>query len=140
MSEPRKRAIICQPPANLESIYWAIRKEAVSKVEEKGYEYVDTTIVGDEEIGILPETPNVKHVEAAYMGARIRDLCFCDAVYFCKGWNVDRDCLIMWVVARMWGIEVLYDEDAEPLGVKVLPDGGDGILWPVVPRRTKLKL
>lgn len=46
-----------------------------------------------------------------YLGESIKLMSLADVVFFCKGWQVARGCLIEHNCALNYGIETMYEED-----------------------------
>lgn len=89
----------------------------------------DITIVGPtnvdefDENGLNPEAPI--HSWSWHMGEDVKVLLECDAIYMCRGWFASEGCRIELAVARMKGIEVVKQENADTFLDPVLADNFD---------------
>lgn len=43
----------------------------------------------------------------------LREMCRCDAVYFCVGWGSSRECQIEFLVAQKYGLKRLFESHQE---------------------------
>lgn len=92
-----KRAMISQPMAGKtpEEIV-KVRDKAVKYLEGLGYEVLDTYFPND--FNGLP------------MDILNKPLFFhCDVVYFCKGWDKTRGCILEHKAAEAYGLKLLYE-------------------------------
>ncbi len=107
MCEMRKeRIMISQPMAGLtdEEILTA-RKAVVEKYEKLGYEVVNSFFNGE-----VCVPSNTIHESVLFLSMSIKTLSTVDAIYFAKGWDNARGCLIEYEIARQYGIDILYGE------------------------------
>lgn len=58
-----------------------------------------------------PEVASDIHNPLFHLSDAIKVMSHCDAVYFCKGWNLNRECLLEHEIAHLYGLKVLYEED-----------------------------
>ena len=40
----------------------------------------------------------------------------CSAVYFCKGWSKSKGCMVEYLVATIYNLDILYEDDEERVG------------------------
>lgn len=77
------------------------REKAIKFLEKKGYEFVNTFF----EI----ENPNKNKNEPVYfLGKSISKMSECDAVYFVKGWENTRGCVIEHEIAKQYNLTIIY--------------------------------
>lgn len=102
-----KKVMISQPMNGLtDEQILETKKKATKYLENSGYEVINTFFQGKEE-----ETANSKHnVPLAYLALSFLKMAECDAVYFCKGWNKTRGCVMEHEAAEKYGLEILYEE------------------------------
>lgn len=85
----------------------------VSEIEEtqmRAYQYL--TWLGHEVydtffVGYLP--PGVKNSGLYGLGLSITAMSECDAVFFCKGWEEAKGCLIEHDAAKFYGLKLIYE-------------------------------
>lgn len=81
----------------------AVRDEAKKELASMGYDALDTYYGVD--------FPWFVKSNALYcLGQSLMDMASCDAVYFCRGWENARGCLIEHEAAEVYGIERIYEE------------------------------
>lgn len=97
-----KTAMISQPMRgkNLNELE-KVRNNAVERLEKNGYRVEDTYF----KEGYGPNTP------LFCLGRALIHMSYCDAVYFCKGWEEARGCRIEHEAAEQYGLDILYEED-----------------------------
>ena len=102
-----KKAMISQPMGGLtvEKID-RVRNEARKKLDEMGYEVVDTRFRFSD--AYLTKT-GVMNIPLHYLAASLMKMATCDAVYFCKGWEKARGCRIEHEAAKAYGLEIIYE-------------------------------
>lgn len=105
-----KKAMISQPMGGLtvEKIE-RVRNEARKKLNEMGYEVVDTRFRFSDTY--LAKT-GVIHISLHYLAASLMKMATCDVVYFCKGWENARGCVVEREAAERYGLAIL-DESQE---------------------------
>ena len=106
-----KVAMISQPMAgrSKEEIR-ATRQRAVDALAEKGYVVVNTFFSDpwdDQES--IKEKSEIKNVPVAFLGWAVLMMAQCDAVYFCRGWEDARGCIIEHDIAQSYGFDILYE-------------------------------
>lgn len=99
-----KKAMISQPMGGrtVEKIE-RVRNEARKKLNEMGYEVVDTRFRFSD--AYLTKT-GVINIPLHYLAASIMRMATCDAVYFCKGWENARGCVVEHEAAVKYGLHV----------------------------------
>lgn len=77
------------------------RAEIVKKLEEQGYEVIDTII--------SEEPPQNSNVAIYYLSKSIEFISKVDMVYFMKGWEKARGCKIENRICQDYGKQTLYE-------------------------------
>lgn len=75
------------------------RKETVNKLVDKGYEVIDTILDFDEDKSAI-----------YYLAKSIKLLDKADTIYFMKGWENARGCIIEHEVAEKYGKQIIYEK------------------------------
>lgn len=102
--------MICQPMRGLtEEEILANREEAIKKLQNGGYEVINTVFNGYEYTDEYFEKNCIKQKPVYYLGKSLEHMALCNVVYFCKGWEEARGCRIEHEVATAYGIPVLYE-------------------------------
>lgn len=103
----KKLVMISQPMKGLtdEEIKMA-RDAAIEYLEGLGYEVAITYF--PEKWQELHVT-GVKHIPLWFLAQSLEAMSEVDAVYFCKGWEQARGCLIEHNAAAAYGLEILYE-------------------------------
>jgi hypothetical protein len=101
----KKLAMISQPMRGVPTKDMVrVRENAVAELERLGY-------AAKEEYHIPPFRPVLfNKIALFWLGVSLQNMAECDAVYFCKGWDHARGCLIEHEAAMAYGLEVLYEE------------------------------
>lgn len=101
-----KKAMIVQPMNGLgEEQILEARAKAVSELEQRGYEVVDTYF--NDGLAVPPEVVNVP---LYYLSQSIAKMAECDAVYLCEGWDKARGCKVERSAAVAYDLEIVgYD-------------------------------
>lgn len=102
--DTKKKAMICQPMNGLsEDEILSIRQKAIEWLESMGYEFVDSFIEEN------CEDENVKHIPIWYLAKSIEKMSTCNSVYFCKGWENNRGCIVEHMAAEKYGLEIIEE-------------------------------
>lgn len=85
-----------------------IRNAAKEYLESQGYEVVDSYFSEMDpkslnEIGVV-------HHSVYYLAEALGVMSRCDGVYFCKGWETARGCVVENYTAVKYGLKVMYEE------------------------------
>lgn len=101
-----KRAMISQPMAGKtpEEIVKA-RDKATKYLEDLGYEVYDTYFPN--EFNSLPV--DILNKPLFFLGQSLMCMSYCDVVYFCKGWDKTRGCILEHKAAEAYGLKLLYE-------------------------------
>lgn len=107
-----KKAMISQPMSGLtDEQIEETRNRAITYLESRGYEVVDTLFTDEWYSPKYMEKRGVKNIPLCFLAKSIENMCLCDAVYFCRGWENARGCKIEHTAALDYGIEMLYERE-----------------------------
>lgn len=82
-----------------------IKQDKVSEhLHLLGHEVVDVFVTED------PDT-DVKNPGLYYLGDSLIGMSYCDAVFFCKGWEEARGCRIEHEAALAYGLQIMYEKE-----------------------------
>ena len=100
------KAMICQPMKGktTEEIK-AVREKATKYLESEGYEVVDSFF--NPNANDIPKAN--KHKPLYYLSMSMKAMSFCDAVYFCEGWQDYRGCVLEYIAAGTYGLKVITE-------------------------------
>lgn len=103
----KPKAMISQPMGGLsEEKIARVREEAEIKLEERGYEVVDTMFRFSDE---YLKKKGVTNLSLHYLAVSLMSMATCDLVYFCKGWENARGCVIEHEAAEKYGLDIMED-------------------------------
>ena len=103
----KKKAMICQPMRGLtDDEILSVRNEAKSFLESLGYEVINTFFDQSESEGI-------KNRPLYCLSKALSKMADCDTVYFCKGWEDTRGCVIEHNAAAEYGLNILDQKTIE---------------------------
>lgn len=98
--------MISQPMAGkTEEEIKATRDIAIKKLNELGYEVVDTLFTDEAK----EKSNNVVNIPLWFLAKSLQKMSECDAVYFCKGWGNTRGCNIEHDAAELYELELIYE-------------------------------
>ena len=106
-----KKAMLSQPMAgktNEEIV--ATREKAISALEERGYEVVNTLFADEWYSKDAMTERGVVQIPLCFLAKSLENMSRCHAAYFCKGWENARGCRIEHEAAVAYGLEILYEE------------------------------
>ena len=100
--------MISQPMAGkTEAEIAEARDKAIAKLEELGYEVVNTLFTDEWYSEKSMEERGVVNRPLCFLAKSLENMCLCDAVYFVEGWENARGCRIERAVAEAYGIKIL---------------------------------
>ena len=101
-----KKVMISQPMAGKtpEEIL-KVRDKAVKYLEGLGYEVLDTYFPND--FNSLPM--DILNKPLFFLGQSLMYMSYCDVVYFCKGWDKTRGCILEHKAAEVYGLKMMYE-------------------------------
>ena len=107
-----RKAMLSQPMAGKsdEEII-ATREKAIKALEAKGYEIVNTLFTDEWYSNESMKERGVVQIPLCFLAKSLENMSKCHAVYFCKGWNRARGCIIEHEAARAYGLEIIYEKD-----------------------------
>ena len=105
------KAIISQPMNGLtdEEIV-AARNRAIERLEERGYEVVNTLFTDEWYSKKSMEERGVKQIGLCYLAKSLENMSKCDVAFFCKGWENARGCKIEHTAAEAYGVTIIEEE------------------------------
>lgn len=102
----KKKAMLSQPMAGkTPDEIVEVRDKAVKHLEGLGYEVFDTYFPND--FNGLPM--DILNKPLFFLGQSLMYMSYCDAVYFCKGWDKACGCRIEHDAAVAYGLEVIEE-------------------------------
>ena len=105
------KAMLSQPMAGKsDAEIIETRERAIKVLEEKGYEVVNTLFTDEWYSSDKMEERGVVQIPLCFMAKSIENMSLCNAVYFCKGWELARGCKIEMQVADAYGLEIIIEE------------------------------
>ena len=105
------RAMLSQPMAGkTEEEIREARERAISVLEAKGYEIVNTLFTDEWYSQESMKERGVVQIPLCFLAKSLENLSLCHAAFFCKGWERARGCTIEHAAAKAYGLEILYEE------------------------------
>ena len=102
------KAMISQPMAGkTEEEIVEARNKAIEKLEELGYEVVNTLFTDEWYSEKSMSERGVVNKPLCFLAKSLDAMSACDAVYFVEGWENARGCRIERAVAEAYGIKIL---------------------------------
>lgn len=106
-------AMISQPMDRLsDEDILAKREKAVKRMEEEGYEVINTYYTTIPKQGENREGKPI-NLGLWYLGRSLMDMAKVDAVYFCEGWEQNRECKIEYEAALHYGLKIFIEDMPE---------------------------
>lgn len=97
------KAMISQPmKGRTKEEILRVKEKAVKSLNEKGYEVINTYFEDFDE-------SNFKNKPLAYLAKSLEAMATVDCVYFCKGWEKTRGCILEHHAAIEYGLDVIED-------------------------------
>lgn len=105
------KAMISQPMAGKtgEEIAEA-RERAKAKLEEMGYQFVNTLFTDERYSDEAMRERGVVQVPLCFLAKSLENMSLCHAAYFAKGWEQARGCRIEHDAAIAYGLDVIYED------------------------------
>ena len=88
----------------------ATRERAISFLTEKGYEVINTLFTDEWYSRESMTARGVVQIPLCFLAKSLENMSLCHTVYFCKGWENARGCLIEHEAAKAYGLEVIYEQ------------------------------
>lgn len=110
----RKKAMISQPMNGLtDEEIEKTRNKAIKHLDRLGYKVVSTLFKDGWYNNSAMKDRGVMNIPVYYLARTLESMSFCDAVYFCEGWEDAMGCRIEHDVAEEYGLDIIYAEDEE---------------------------
>lgn len=110
----RKKAMISQPMNGLtDGEIEETRNKAIRHLDRLGYKVVSTLFKDGWYNNSAMKDRGVMNIPVYYLARSLESMSFCDAVYFCDGWEDARGCRIEHETAEAYGLGIIYAEDEE---------------------------
>lgn len=88
----------------------ATRERAIKALTEKGYEVVNTLFTDEWNSRENLKKRGVVQIPVSFLAKSLENMSLCHVAYFCKGWENARGCRIEHEVAKVYGLEIIYEE------------------------------
>lgn len=106
----KERAMLSQPMAGkTQEEIIATRERAVKRLEELGYEVVNTLFTDEWYSKENMEKRGVVNVPMCFLAKSLENMSHCHAAYFCEGWENARGCRIEHVTAVAYGLKIINE-------------------------------
>lgn len=110
----RKKAMISQPMNGLtDGEIEETRNKAIRHLDRLGYKVVNTLFKDNWYNNSSMKDRGVVNIPVYYLARSLESMSYCDAVYFCDGWEDARGCRIEHETAEAYGLDIIYEEDEE---------------------------
>lgn len=107
----KKKAMLSQPMrGKTDKEIIETRNRAIKALEAAGYEVVNTLFTDEWYSKEKMEERGVVQIPVCFLAKSIENMSLCHAVYFCKGWDRARGCILENEVAKAYGLDIIYEE------------------------------
>ena len=107
----KKKAMISQPMNGLsDDEIKATNGDAKKYLTDRGYEVVNTFFEGCFASDKGMDEAGVINLPVCLLARSVEKMSMCHSVYFCKGWEKARGCVIEHEIAEKYGLEIIYQE------------------------------
>lgn len=107
----KRKAMLSQPMAGkTEKEIIDTRNRAVTELEKRGYEIVNTLFTDEWYSQQSMKQRGVVQIPLCFLAKSLENMSLCHAAYFCKGWENARGCRIEHEAAKAYGLEIIYEE------------------------------
>lgn len=104
------KAMISQPMAGkTEKDIVEARNRAISFLEKQGFEVVNTLFTDDWYSKEKMEERGVVQIPLCFLAKSLENMSLCHTVFFCKGWENARGCVIEHETAIKYGLDIMYE-------------------------------
>lgn len=86
------------------------REKAIKVLKEKGFEIVNTLFTDEWYSNENMAERGVVQIPLCFLAKSLENMSLCHAAYFCKGWENARGCKIEHEAAKVYGLEIIYEE------------------------------
>lgn len=105
------KAMLSQPMAGkTQEEIIAARERAITALEARGYEVVNTLFTSEWYSKESMEKRGVVNIPLCFLAKSLENMSLCHAAYFCKGWEQARGCRIEHEAAKAYGVKIIYEE------------------------------
>ena len=105
------KAMLSQPMnGKTEEEIVATRNRAISFLQEKGYEIVNTLFTDEWYSNESMKNRGVVQIPLCFLAKSLEKMSLCHVVFFCKGWEDARGCRIEHEAAKAYGLEIIYEQ------------------------------
>lgn len=106
----KKKAMLSQPMrGRTEEEIVATRVRAIATLDAAGYEIVNTLFTDEWYSKEKMEERGVVQIPLCFLAKSLENMSLCHAVYFCKGWEDARGCIIEHDAALAYGLEIIEE-------------------------------
>ena len=107
----KMKAMLSQPMAGkTQEEIIAARERAITALEARGYEVVNTLFTSEWYSKESMEKRGVVNIPLCFLAKSLENMTLCHAAYFCKGWEQARGCRIEHEAAKAYGVKIIYEE------------------------------
>ncbi len=104
------KAMLSQPMAGkTEEEIQETRDKAVAALKDMGYDIVNTLFTDEWYDKEKMKERGVVQVPLCFLAKSLEHMSLCHAVYFCKGWEKARGCVIEHEAAKAYNLEIIYE-------------------------------
>lgn len=106
-----KKAMLSQPMnGKSDEEIVATRNRAIDRLKELGYDIVNTLFTDEWYSKEKMEERGVVQIPLCFLAKSLENMSLCHAVYFCAGWESARGCRIEHDAAKVYGLDIIYEE------------------------------
>lgn len=104
------KAMLSQPMAGkTDEEIAATRDKAIAALKDMGYEIVNTLFTDEWYSKEGMKERGVVQIPLCFLAKSLENMSLCHAVYFCKGWEKARGCVIEHEAAKAYNLEIIYE-------------------------------
>lgn len=104
------KAMLSQPMAGkTDEEIAATRDKAIAALKDMGYEIVNTLFTDEWYSKESMKERGVVQIPLCFLAKSLENMSLCHAVYFCKGWEKARGCVIEHEAAKAYNLEIIYE-------------------------------
>lgn len=106
-----KKAMFSQPMAGLSNEHIvATRNKAVQRLEDSGCEVINTLFTDEWYSKEQMLKRGVVQIPLCFLAKSLENMSLCHVAYFAKGWENARGCRLEHEAAKVYGLEILYED------------------------------
>lgn len=104
------KAMLSQPMAGkTDEEIAATRDKAIAALKDMGYEIINTLFTDEWYSKENMKERGVVQIPLCFLAKSLENMSLCHAVYFCKGWEKARGCVIEHEAAKAYNLEIIYE-------------------------------